>query len=73
MRHRHILRTQLILTALANGGSHAGNTTNMIGMAMSAHDAKHAYAGMLGSNMLYQALAFHAGSIITHSLSEITA
>lgn len=49
MRHRHILRTQLILTALANGGSHAGNTTNMIGMAMSAHDAKHAYAGMLGS------------------------
>ena len=67
MRHRHILSTQLILTALANGGSHAGNTTNMIGMAMSAYGAKHAYAGMLGSNMLYQALAFPCG-VDNHTL-----
>ncbi len=61
MRHRHILSTQLILAALANGGSHACNTTNMIGMAMSAYGAKHAYAGMLGSNMLHQAFAFPCG------------
>ena len=58
MRHRRILSTQLIPAALANGGLHAGNTTNVIGMAMSAYGAKHAYAGMLGSNMLHQALAF---------------
>ena len=30
MRHRHILSTQLILAALANGRSNAGNTTNMM-------------------------------------------
>ena len=67
MRHRHILSTQLILAALANGGSHACNTTNMIGMAMSAYGAKHAYAGMLGSNMLHQAFAFPCG-IDNHAL-----
>lgn len=47
MRHRHILSTQLILTALANGGSHAGNTTNMIGMAMSAYGASMRTPGCL--------------------------
>ena len=67
MRHRHILSTQLIPAALANGGSHAGNTTNVIGMAMSAYGAKHAYAGMLGSNMLHQALAFPCG-VDNHAL-----
>ena len=67
MRHRHILSTQLILAALAKGGSHACNTTNMIGMAMSAYGAKHAYAGMLGSNMLHQAFAFPCG-IDNHAL-----
>ena len=67
MRHRHILSTQLILATLANGGSHAGNTTNMIGMAMSAYGAKHAYAGMLGSNMLHQTLAFPCG-VDNHAL-----
>ena len=67
MRHRHILSAQLIPAALTNGGSHAGNTTNMIGMAMSAYGAKHAYAGMLGSNMLHQTLAFPCG-VDNHAL-----
>ena len=36
-------------------------------MAMSAYGAKHAYAGMLGSNMLHQALAFPCG-VDNHAL-----
>ena len=61
MRHRHILSTQLILTALANGGSHAGNTTNMIGMAMSAYGASMRTPGCLARICSTKRSPSHAG------------
>ena len=67
-----LMAATLMMAVLAgcggtNNGSNAGNTTNMIGMAMSAYGAKHVYAGVFGSNMLHQALAFPCG-VDNHAL-----
>lgn len=67
MRHSRVLAAQLVQGVNANGGPNSSDTTNMIGMAMSAYGAKHAYARMLGSNMLHQTLAFPCG-VDNHAL-----